>query len=202
MNNHPPTALCAGTGSNFETIGAAMNLTRITAAIFFAMTCAAQAAPKELYGKSITVSWNETRSQRDGQSGPFQSVSIPFTLVYYVSSEGRLFVRATAKGGSGAGFGSADVAGPGGGNDIRGGRGIEFNGNRIVSNSSFNGAAARHTEISFDANFASCTARVVTAISKGARTAVVRSIATGGNVEFESVSAGPASCSVTAGNPF
>ena len=28
------------------------------------------AAPKQLYGKSITVSWLETRSQRDSQAGP------------------------------------------------------------------------------------------------------------------------------------
>jgi hypothetical protein len=31
---------------------------------------------------------------------------------------------------------------------------------------------------------------------------VVRSIASGSNVEFESVSAGAASCSISSGNPF
>ena len=60
-------------------IGTAMNLTKIAAVMFFSMICAAQAAPpKGLYGKTITITWNETRSQRDGHSGPFKPVSIPF----------------------------------------------------------------------------------------------------------------------------
>src|SRR4051812_7853025 len=102
-----------------------MNLKAIAAANFAVMTCGAvifagmtsaamAAPPKELYGKSVTISWNETRSQRDGQSGPFKPVSIPYVVVYYVSSEGRLFQRVTAKGGSGAGFGSSDMVGTGG----------------------------------------------------------------------------------------
>lgn len=181
-----------------------MNFNTTTAAAFAAiasaMTGPAHAAPpKELYGKSITVSWLETRSQRDGQSGPFKPVGLPFTNVYYISSEGRLFVRSSTR--SPGGAGAVDRVGASGGNAAGDARNVTFSGNRIVSNASFQGAA-RHTEIDFAPGFSSCTARVITAMPAGAKTAVVRSITTGSNVEFESVSAGPASCSITAGNPF
>jgi hypothetical protein len=178
-----------------------MKSTALAASLFFALSCAAHAAPpKQLYGKSVTVSWNEARSQRDGQAGPFKMVSIPYTVVYYISTEGHVFTRTAAKGGSGASYGSTDVT-KGSRNGFVDARSLSFSGNRIVSSSVF-GGAARQTVISFDGGFSGCTAQVITAMPKGAKTAVVRSIATGGNVEFESVSAGPASCSLSAGNPF
>lgn len=171
-----------------------------TCAIFFAMTCGAQAAsPKELYGKSITVSWLETRSQRDGQSGPFKPVGLPYTNVYYVSTEGRLFARSSTR--SPGGAGAVERVGTSGGNAAGDARNVTFSGNKIVSNNSFQGAA-RHIDINFDPSFSSCTARVITAMPSGAKTAVVRSITTGSNVEFESVSAGPANCAISNGNPF
>lgn len=161
----------------------------------------AQAAPKGLYGKSVTVTWNETRSQRDGQSGPFRSVSIPYLTTYYVSGEGHVFTRTTAKGATGAGFGSADRVGATGSDGTGNARNVAFSGNKIVANTAF-GGAGRHVEVTFDGSFASCSAQVITAMPKGAKTAVVRSVSTGGNVEFESVSAGPANCSIASGNPF
>jgi hypothetical protein len=161
----------------------------------------AGAAPQGLYGKTVTVSWNETRSQRDGQSGPFQSVSIPFSNVYYISTQGHIFLRSTAKGGSGAGFGSVEVVGTGAPKGYADARNVTFTSKGWAS-SLVSGAMRRHTEVAFDGGFTSCSARVVTAIQSGSKTAVTRSIATGGNVEFESVSAGPASCSVVNGNAF
>ena len=80
-------------------------------------------------------------------------------------------------------------------------RNLSFAGNRIVAQAAF-GGAGRRTEISIDPSFASCTAQVVTAMAKGTSMAVTRSISSGSNVEFESVSAGPASCSIASGNPF
>ncbi len=158
------------------------------------------ATPKPLYGKSITVSWLETRSQRDSQAGPtFKPVGIPFTNVYYISTEGRLFTRGSAR--SLGGAGSVDrvgTSGSGAGGDARN---VSFSGNRIVSSSAFQGAA-RQTQISFDPGFSSCTAQVITGMPPGKKSVVVRSITTGNTVEFESVSAGPASCSITSGNPF
>jgi hypothetical protein len=169
--------------------------------IFVIWPAMAGAAPQGLYGKSITISWNETRSQRDGQSGPFRPVSIPFILTYYISSQGRVFMRSTAKGGSGAGFGSVDAVA---GNAPKGyvdARNMTFKPNGMVTNAAF-GGAGRHMDVTFDGGFSSCSAHVVTAMQSGGKTAVVRSIATGSNVEFESVSAGPASCSIATGNAF
>jgi hypothetical protein len=169
--------------------------------MFLIWPAIAGAAPQALYGKSITVSWNETRSQRDGQAGAFRPVSIPYIQTYYISTQGRIFTRSTAKGGSGAGFGSVEAVA---GNAPKGyvdARNITFKANGMVITTAF-GGAGRHVDVTFDSGFAGCSAHVVTAMQSGAKTAVVRSIATGGNVEFESVSAGPASCSIATGNAF
>jgi len=158
------------------------------------------AAPKQLYGKSITVSWLETRSQRDSQAGPtFKPVGLPFTNVFYVSTEGRLFTRSSTR--SPGGAGAVDKVGASGGNAAGDARNVSFSGNKIVSSVAFQGAA-RQTQISFDPSFSSCTAQVITGMPPGKKTVTVRSITTGNTVEFESVSAGPASCSITSGNPF
>jgi hypothetical protein len=150
----------------------------------------ASAAPQGLYGKSITVSWNETRSQRDGQAGPFRQVSIPYVQTYYISSQGR-----------GASFGSVESVGHDAPKGFVDARNIAFKSNAMVITTAF-GGAGRHIDVTFDGGFAGCSAHVVTAMQSGAKTAVVRSIATGGNVEFESVSAGAASCSIANGNAF
>lgn len=165
-----------------------------------AMTAAHAAPPKQLFGKSVTVSWLETRSQRDSQAGPtFKPVGIPFTTVFYISTEGRLFTRGSAR--SPGGAGSVDRVGTSGGNSEGDARNVSFSGNRIVASTSFQGAG-RQTTVTFDPSFSSCTAQVITGMPPGKKSVTVRSITTGNTVEFESVSAGPASCSVTSGNPF
>ncbi|MCX7307796.1 MAG: hypothetical protein NTZ72_07545 [Afipia sp.] len=178
-----------------------MRVVPTTLLISLALITAAHAAPpKQLYGKSITVSWTETRSQRDSQAGPtFKQVGIPFTNVYYISTEGRLFKRASAR--SPGGAGSVDRVGTSGGSESGDSRNVSFSGNRIVASNSFQGAA-RQTQITFDPSFSSCTAQVITGMPPGRKSVTVRSITTGNTVEFESVSAGPASCSIASGNPF
>jgi hypothetical protein len=156
---------------------------------------AAAAPPGALIGKSITVSWNETRSQRDvGVESAFHPVSIPFTFTVYFGTGGHVFKRMFAVAASGRTSGAEDKVGGGG-------AAVSFSGNTMVGTNSF-GGAARRVQVTFDGNFSSCSAQVVTAKLAGAKTAVVKSIATGGMVEFESVSAGSASCSIAQGNPF
>ena len=156
----------------------------------------AVAAPSALIGKSITVSWNETRSQRDvGVETAFHPVSIPFTFTIYFGTGGHVFKRVFAVAASGRASGAVDKVGGGGG------MAVSFSGNTLVGTNSI-GGAARRAQITFDASFSSCSAQVVTAKLAGAKTAVTKSIATGGMVEFESVSAGAASCSIAQGNPF
>jgi len=159
------------------------------------------AAPKQLYGKSITVSWLETRSQRDSQAGPtFKPVGIPFSNIFYISSAGRVFMRTSAR--SPGGAGSNDKVGASGSNAEGGAREVTFSGNRIVSTTASQGGAGRQVSITFDPSLSSCTAQVITGMPPGKKSVVVKSITTGNTVEFESVSAGPASCSIASGNPF
>ena len=62
-----------------------------------ALVCtAAMAAPKELYGKSIVISWSEDRVQRQVGETAFQSRSIAGGLSVYVSSQGNIFNRTSA----------------------------------------------------------------------------------------------------------
>jgi hypothetical protein len=153
------------------------------------------AAPNALIGKSVTVTWNETRSQRDvGVESAFHPVSIPFTFTVYYGTGGHVFKRVFAVAASRRGSGSDDKVGGGG-------AAVSFSGNNMVGTNSF-GGAARRIEITFDGNFSTCSAQVVTAKVAGAKTAVVKSIATGGMVEFESVSSGSATCAIAQGNPF
>ena len=146
----------------------------------------AVAAPQGLYGKTVTISWNEARSQRDGQAGPYTATSIPFSNVFYISSQGRVFSRSTAKGMRGSAFGSVEVVGNGAPKGFGDARNVTFS-SRGMTSSLAAGGMGRHTEVTFDGGFTSCSARVVTAIQSGLKTAVTRSIVTGGNIEIESV---------------
>ncbi len=164
-------------------------------ALLLSTSPGAAATPGALIGKSITVSWNETRSQRDvGVETAFHPVSIPFTFTVYFGTGGHVFKRMFAVAASRRTSGADDKVG---GGDAA----VSFSGNTLVGTNSF-GGAARRIQITFDGGFSSCSAQVVTAKLAGAKTAVVKSIATGGMVEFKSVSSGAASCSIAQGNPF
>ncbi len=158
------------------------------------------AAPRELYGKNVVVNWTETRSQRNAGEAAFHPVSIPFTLTFYVGNEGHVFKRLFAVAATGRTSGSQDRVGKQPTGDISASA-SSFSGRTLTATSSF-GGAARRIQITFDPNFTGCSAQVVTAKLSGAKFAAVRSIANGTTVEFESVSAGSASCAVGQGNPF
>ena len=175
--------------------GTAMRQIMIGSAALLSMTLGAEAAPGALIGKSITVSWTETRSQRDAGEAAFRPVSIPYTLTVYFGTGGHVFKRIFALAASRRTSGSDDKVGGGGGPNV------SFSGNTLVATNSF-GGAARRIQVTFDGGFSGCSAQVVTAKVAGAKTAMVKSIATGGMVEFESVSAGSATCAIAQGNPF
>lgn len=166
---------------------------------------AASSPPRQLYGKSIVVSWTETRSQRlASEQGPFRSVSVSMQRSIYISTEGRPFLRTnvTANLGRRAASGKAEAVGAGGTNFSGGPRSLQFRGNSIVMTGEFK-ASARRVEINFDSSFQNCSAQAITAKQVGAKMAVWRGIAAqGALLEIESVSAGPASCSVRSGNVF
>src|SRR5258708_26795333 len=73
----------------------------------------AQAACSAVYGKSVTVNWNEPRSQRAvGQEAGFHPVSIPFALTVYISTEGHIFRRMFAVASTGRTSGAKEAVGP------------------------------------------------------------------------------------------
>lgn len=160
----------------------------------------ANAAPSGLYGKSVRVSWTETRSQRAvGQQPAFQPVSIPFTVTVYISTEGRPFQRITSTSPGGVRGGKEKVGASGSG--AVGGFALQFQGNTMVLSRS-NGGYGSRAQVTFDSGFSSCTAQVIAAKESGSKSITLRSIATGQTIEVESVSAGSASCSITNGNAF
>jgi hypothetical protein len=162
------------------------------------VACSAQAAPQSFYGKTLRVSWNETRSQRVQGEGAFKSVAIPLSFTVYISSKGQLFKRMTSTTANGRTTGSKDRVGDSG-SSAEGAGAVTFQGNTLISTANNHGLG-RRIRITFDGG-SSCTAEVLTGKS-GAGVATVRSNATGKMLEFESVSAGAASCSAQDGNAF
>lgn len=171
-------------------------------ALIFASTAlasTAMSAPQGLYGKSVKVTWNETRSQRLVGEAVFKSISEPFGFVIYVSSRGTLFKRFTAVSASGNRSGKTEGVGASGGNS-EGAASTSFSGNTItVAGSNF--AVGRRIQITLDGSFMSCSAQVVTGKSKSGP-ATFRSRISGEMMELDSASAGAASCSVQEGNAF
>lgn len=159
------------------------------------------AAPSQLYGKSVTVNWSETRSQRAvGLEAGFRPVSIPFTLTVYIGTEGHIFRRLFAITPNGRQSGASDRAGASG-SGANGSFLVQFQGNSMIASGSSGGFAQR-VQVTFDGGFGNCTAQVIAAKQAGSKTVMLRSIASGMTIEVESASAGAASCSVAQGNPF
>jgi hypothetical protein len=161
-------------------------------------TCAA-AAPAGLYGKSVIVTWSETRSQRDPGMQAFRPVSIPVEFTVYVSEQGRIFRRITSTSQRGR-RGSKDKVGASG-SAAFGAYAVQFPGSSMVANLSSGGYGSR-IQVDFAPGFASCTARVIAAKEAGSQVIKKISPATGALVEIESISAGSANCSVSTGNAF
>ena len=169
----------------------------------FTAAYAGSAPPKQLYGKSVTVSWTETRSQRFVGEQTFHPLSVSLQRSVYISTAGRVFARTSAAASRGrkSVSGADEAVGTTGANSSGGARDIQFQGNSIIMTGSFT-ASARRVEVSMDSSFESCTAQAITAKQVGTKIASWRAIGSGRQIEVESVSAGPASCSVKNGNVF
>jgi hypothetical protein len=173
---------------------------RIKAILFFVLAVAtisgAQAAPTQLYGKSIKLSWNETREQKKAGETDFHGHAIGQYLTIYVSPTGKLFNRWIAT--SGKRYGSNDqVAGEGGSS-----RGLSFHGNQLEVFSPF-GGGMRHLVASFDASFGSCTMKAsYPSDTAGGPKMTKHGLVGGGQMEFRNISGSGESCSIQDGNAF
>ena len=150
----------------------------------------ANAAPPQLYNKSITVTWGESGVYKRISDGVNVSPSGQFQRIYYISGAGRVFTRGTNKSGQ---YGGSREAGPEKTADS-----VKFEGNSLVA-VGVNLGVARRLSAMFDAGFSSCTASVTIGKS-GAGTRITGF--DGAVYEVISMQPGAISCSIRDGNAF
>jgi hypothetical protein len=173
----------------------------IPAMIALAMTPSdVLAAPAQLLGKSVIVSWSENRMQTTDRDAQPTAVTGQGELSVYISEKGRPFSRVSmsvtnARGHTRSGNRDA-VQGEGSA------RSFSFNGNTMSASMPRGNAGAMLISVTFDSGFQSCSARVVTGKSGGAQSTRVTSMITGRQYEFYSVKTSGESCRVQSGNVF
>jgi hypothetical protein len=167
----------------------------LTFGIFVGVSSSAAlaAAPTQLYGKSVRINWGEQRMQRVVGQGNFGSVSARQDLSIYVSANGRVFSRMTFSSGGGTGK-VEQVAGEGGATRVP-----SFAGRSLQLFMPFQGGM-RRVAVEFGDGFGSCSASVTFPIQAGGRSRVGISPITKQAIEFQSITASGASCSVSEGN--
>ena len=165
-------------------------------ALLIATRAEAAGAPDQLKGKSVTLTWAETRQQRHVGEPNFYEVTASSKLSIYVSTAGRVFSRLTnSVRGVGSGT-NEQVAGERGGPVPT--RTPSFDGQTMTVIGEGKGGV-RRILVDFDASFGSCNAKVAIAFEAG-KSAVLFSPITKKYVEMKSVSSSGASCAVQSGN--
>ena len=171
----------------------------LSAAIFPVLANTSFAAPPtQLYGKSISISWTESRMQRIGSANDFTMANIPQTLNVYISSKGQLFSRRGAS--TRMGSGSFDAVGAGGQSHEGNARGVTFSGHTMNASAALN-SGARSISVQFDDGFGGCSANIIVGRS-GGQNVKLKALVGGQTVEIKSATASGASCSVREGNVF
>jgi hypothetical protein len=146
------------------------------------------AAPKQLYSKTVTISWGESGTYSRVSDGKSASPTGQFQAIVYISSAGRAFVRSSYKAGT---FGGTRERGP-----EQMSNNVQFEGNKLVLTGVSLGVA-RRILTSFDASFASCTASVtIGKIGPNATTVGFD----GAVYKVISMQAGASGCSIRDGN--
>ena len=161
----------------------------------------ALAAPPQLYGKSVIVSWQEDRQQTTGQDAQIRSISASGEFSVYISDAGRPFSRFAMTVSSARGRRTGTRT-----NDAVQGEGsarsFNFHGSAMSASMPRGSAGTTQVLITFDSGFQSCSARVVTGKASGAQSTRTTSIITGAEVEIFSVKTSGESCRVQTGNVF
>jgi hypothetical protein len=166
-----------------------------------AMASYAESAPKELYGKSIIITWTEHRNQRHADQANFRDVDVALSRQIYISTEGHFFGRLSAKSPSGR-VGSREGVGTSGISAGGGPREVQFSGRTITLTGASTGGLARRTTVEFNESFTTCEAQVIFAKQAGSDVVVGRNLVTGGLNEIRSATVTTVSCSVRDGNVF
>lgn len=181
----------AGRPKNWPTMFASLG--RLAVAIFVSSS-SALAAPSQLYGKTVSVSYTNMTSLRiAGSQGPFVPRNTPRFVTVYISSAGQTFLK-RGKVGRGAG-----QVGNSGRTQSGGAISVSFTAKSMTFVAGFIGGATV-ISVEFNPTFDSCTANILHGkegtkasylFKDGART-----------FEIQSSVATNISCSVRAGNAF
>jgi hypothetical protein len=160
----------------------------------------ALAAPSQLYGKSVIVSWQEDRQQTTAGDAQLRSISASAELSVYISEAGRPFSRVSMsvtnrRGRTRSGNRDA-VQGEGSA------RSFGFHGNTMSASMPRGSAGAMQISVTFDSGFQSCSARVMTGSAGGSQFTRVKSMVISGEVDIYSVRTSGESCRVQNGNVF
>ena len=166
------------------------------------------APPKELYGKSVSVTWSETRDEKVAEIQRIRHRTRGGEFILYVSSAGRVFNRLSYayaqgvlydyNGKNAQGKDTSDqIGGQSGGFENRQ---VSFQG-RSLSVLTALGGGARSLTVTFDQTFAGCSATVVTGKESGSGTIKTKVQGEVG-IEIVSMSTSSAYCTISAGNRF
>jgi hypothetical protein len=166
----------------------------------------AGSAPKELYGKSISVGWTESLTGRFGSEQLTRNIGRSCQMSIYISTAGRPFVRIRQNQFGGMGLqiktgGAVEMnrtseTAP----DVSSSSATEhvnFEGRSIIVNTQFE-SGARRIAIDFDHN-AGCKADVVNGKEAGKK---LEGGVQRGRFEASSIQVGSVSCSIREGNVF
>ena len=161
-------------------------------------------APKELYGKSITVRWSESSSARNSDK-LVRNAGYVTQVDIYVSTAGRPFVRSRRAGIGGLDYhvqtgslgysdSSDSVPGQSDSKDR-----VDFQGRSVFVYRQLLSGASR-VAIDLDSAGTSCKATVI--IGRQAGSNVVTRVGARGTINLSSIQIGPTSCSIQEGNVF
>jgi hypothetical protein len=154
------------------------------------------AAPKELFGKSVIVTWMETRDQRREGEQAWRPVQGSQALKIYVSKAGRVFNDLTYSTRGGSADRGGQIAGQGGY------RAITFNGRSLLILMPHGKGGATRISADFDSSYASCSAEVVRA--KESEGTIIKNYSQiiKHMVEIRSIKVSGSACSVRSDNVF
>lgn len=160
----------------------------IVAGSLLMFTSAAEAAPKQLLNKTVTIAWADSVYQKypDGSMG---TATITRQRIAYVSTAGRVFVR-SINGDRNQTLNQEFAPGEQQGS-------LAFKGNNMVGHAVFSGFA-RRVLVTFDPGYGSCSATVTYGRSGGPTT--WQSFDKKRTFQVQTVTAGSPSCSIREGN--
>ena len=171
---------------------------RLTAVVLFGLLLplpSHAAPPKDLYGKSVSITWTETREQRPVGEEAWRQVAGSQTLNIYVSEAGRVFNNLSYSTRGGSAERKGEIAGSGT-------RSHEFNGRSLAVVMPHGVGGATRITADFDDGFASCSAQVTRAREAPGTVIRVYSGIIKRTNEVKSIQVSGVSCSIRNGNVF